>query len=108
LGRIRAPLPKQEFRNGSWPFEKSFIVPIVEFTRLFFIQAARGGINVETERGAAHTVSVLTLAAVTQDDVGNYSCRPTEGRSASVTLIVEEGWYRPFAIGHTSLPENVD
>lgn len=45
----------------------------------------------ETERGAARTVSVLTLAAVTQDDVGNYSCRPTEGRSATVTLVVEEG-----------------
>lgn len=64
---------------------------IVEFICTFFIQAARGGINVETERGAARTVSVLTLAAVTQDDVGNYSCRPTEGRSATVTLVVEEG-----------------
>lgn len=64
---------------------------IAEFTRLLLIQAARGGINVETERGAARTVSVLTLAAVTQDDVGNYSCRPSEGRSATVTLVVEEG-----------------
>lgn len=64
---------------------------IAEFTCLLFIQAARGGINVETERGAARTVSVLTLAAVTQDDVGNYSCRPTEGRSAVVTLAIEEG-----------------
>ncbi|CAL1685865.1 unnamed protein product [Lasius platythorax] len=59
--------------------------------KLLTFQAARGGINVETERGAARTVSVLTLAAVTQDDVGNYSCRPTEGRSATVTLVVEEG-----------------
>lgn len=64
---------------------------LVEFAYIFLIQAARGGINVETERGAARTVSVLTLAAVTQNDVGNYSCRPTEGRSATVTLIVEEG-----------------
>ncbi|XP_028044797.1 zwei Ig domain protein zig-8 isoform X2 [Monomorium pharaonis] len=55
-----------------------------------FQRAARGGICVETERGAARTVSVLTLATVTQDDVGNYSCRPTEGRSATVTLVVEE------------------
>ncbi|XP_032671093.1 uncharacterized protein LOC116844079 isoform X2 [Odontomachus brunneus] len=59
--------------------------------KLLTFQAARGGINVETERGAARTVSVLTLAAVTQDDVGNYSCRPTEGRSATVILVVEEG-----------------
>lgn len=64
---------------------------IADFSRLFLIQAARGGINVETERDAARTISVLTLAAVTQDDVGNYSCRPTEGRSATVTLVVEEG-----------------
>jgi len=72
---------------------KKFLITyiIVEFTCLLFIQAARGGINVETERGAAHTVSVLTLATVTQNDVGNYSCRPTEGRSATVTLVVEEG-----------------
>ncbi|KAH0949061.1 hypothetical protein HN011_004009, partial [Eciton burchellii] len=59
--------------------------------KLLTFQAARGGINVETEKTAAHTLSVLTLARVTQDDIGNYSCRPTEGRSATVTLIVEEG-----------------
>ncbi|XP_050458798.1 zwei Ig domain protein zig-8-like isoform X1 [Cataglyphis hispanica] len=59
--------------------------------KLLTFQAARGGINVETVRDAARTVSVLTLAAVTQDDVGNYSCRPTEGRSDTVTLVVEEG-----------------
>lgn len=64
---------------------------VAEFIRLLLIQAARGGINVETEKDAARTVSVLTLAAVTQDDVGNYSCRPTEGRSATVILVVEEG-----------------
>lgn len=69
---------------------------IAVFTRLLLIQAARGGINVETERGAARTVSVLTLATVTQDDVGNYSCRPTEGRSATVTLVVEEGKSQPL------------
>lgn len=65
--------------------------PLLTFICIFFIQAARGGINVETVRDAARTVSVLTLAAVTQDDVGNYSCRPTEGRSDTVTLVVEEG-----------------
>ncbi|XP_029160595.1 zwei Ig domain protein zig-8-like isoform X2 [Nylanderia fulva] len=58
--------------------------------KLLTFQAARGGISVETEKGAARTVSVLILAAVTQDDIGNYSCRPTEGRSATVTLVVEE------------------
>ncbi|KAL6429753.1 hypothetical protein ACFW04_007571 [Cataglyphis niger] len=63
--------------------------------KLLTFQAARGGINVETVRDAARTVSVLTLAAVTQDDVGNYSCRPTEGRSDTVTLVIEEVvWYK--------------
>ena len=54
-------------------------------------QAARGGISVETERGAARTVSELTLATVTPRDVGKYSCRPTEGRTDTVMLIVEPG-----------------
>ncbi|KOC66573.1 hypothetical protein WH47_08966 [Habropoda laboriosa] len=59
--------------------------------KLLTFQAARGGINVETERGAARTVSELTLAAVTPNDVGKYSCRPTEGRTDTVMLIVEPG-----------------
>ncbi|XP_003692645.1 uncharacterized protein LOC100867244 [Apis florea] len=59
--------------------------------KLLTFQAARGGINVETERGAARTVSELTLAAVTPHDVGKYSCRPTEGRTDTVMLIVEPG-----------------
>ncbi|XP_076240120.1 zwei Ig domain protein zig-8 isoform X2 [Calliopsis andreniformis] len=57
--------------------------------KLLTFQAARGGINVETERGAARTISELTLAAVTPNDVGKYSCRPTEGRMDTVMLIVE-------------------
>ncbi|XP_034178786.1 lachesin isoform X1 [Osmia lignaria lignaria] len=59
--------------------------------KLLTFQAARGGINVETERGAARTVSELTLATVTPNDVGKYSCRPTEGRTDTVMLIVEPG-----------------
>ncbi|KZC10404.1 PREDICTED: hemicentin-1-like [Dufourea novaeangliae] len=59
--------------------------------KLLTFQAARGGINVETERGAARTVSELTLAEVTPNDVGKYSCRPTEGRTDTVMLIVEPG-----------------
>lgn len=86
-------LEEREFRVSILPL-KNTKFPITYFivhTCLFSIQAARGGINVETERGAARTVSVLTLATVTQGDVGNYSCRPTEGRSATVTLVIEEG-----------------
>jgi len=117
LGVINSAESAHRFRNKRHEFrletvpgcsQEFSIVSIVEFTRLFFIQAARGGINVETEKTAAHTLSVLTLARVTQDDIGNYSCRPTEGRSATVTLIVEEGRYRSFAIGYTWLPENVN
>ncbi|XP_076643876.1 zwei Ig domain protein zig-8 isoform X2 [Halictus rubicundus] len=59
--------------------------------KLLTFQAARGGINVETERGAARTVSELTLAVVTPDDVGKYACRPTEGRADTVMLFVEPG-----------------
>ncbi|KAG7206661.1 hypothetical protein KM043_000337 [Ampulex compressa] len=59
--------------------------------KLLTFQAARGGINVETERGSARTVSELTLATVTLNDVGKYSCRPTEGRADTIVLIVEPG-----------------
>ncbi|XP_054009516.1 hemicentin-1-like [Hylaeus anthracinus] len=59
--------------------------------KLLTFQAARGGINVETERGSARTVSELTLASVTTNDVGKYSCRPTEGRTDTVMLIVDPG-----------------
>ncbi|XP_076679157.1 zwei Ig domain protein zig-8 isoform X2 [Andrena cerasifolii] len=59
--------------------------------KLLTFQAARGGINVETERGAARTVSELTLASLTPNDVGKYSCRPTEGRTDTVMLIVDPG-----------------
>nr|XP_031825450.1 uncharacterized protein LOC116423883 [Nomia melanderi] len=59
--------------------------------KLLTFQAARGGINVETERGAARTVSELTLAVVTPNDIGKYACRPTEGRADTVMLFVEPG-----------------
>ncbi|KAL6263428.1 hypothetical protein P5V15_006218 [Pogonomyrmex californicus] len=78
---ISSPYQTRPIRGVQW----------LRDNKLLTFQAARGGINVETEKDAARTVSVLTLAAVTQDDVGNYSCRPTEGRSATVTLGVEEG-----------------
>lgn len=54
-------------------------------------QAARGGINVETEKGPAQTVSELTLAKVTPSDAARYSCRPTEGRADTILLVVDEG-----------------
>lgn len=55
------------------------------------LQAARGGINVETERNAAQTISEVTLATITLDDVGKYTCRPSEGRTDSIVLIVQPG-----------------
>lgn len=45
----------------------------------------------ETEKGATQTVSEVTIAGVTHDDMGKYSCRPTEGRTDTVMLIVERG-----------------
>ncbi|XP_015599036.1 zwei Ig domain protein zig-8 isoform X2 [Cephus cinctus] len=59
--------------------------------KLLTFQAARGGINVQTDRRAAQTVSELTLAAVTEADVGKYSCRPLEGRADVIDLVVEAG-----------------
>ncbi|XP_046749461.1 uncharacterized protein LOC124413129 isoform X2 [Diprion similis] len=59
--------------------------------KLLTFQAARGGIIVETEKGAAQTVSELTLAGVTPADGARYSCRPTEGRADTILLVVEEG-----------------
>ncbi|XP_046431344.1 uncharacterized protein LOC124185055 isoform X1 [Neodiprion fabricii] len=59
--------------------------------KLLTFQAARGGIIVETEKGAAQTVSELTLAGVTPADGARYSCRPTEGRADTILLVVDEG-----------------
>ncbi|XP_043467600.1 basement membrane-specific heparan sulfate proteoglycan core protein-like [Leptopilina heterotoma] len=59
--------------------------------KLLTILAKRGGINVETEKSSAQTISSATLASVTPDDSGKYSCRPTEGLQDTITLIVDPG-----------------
>ncbi|KAI4503356.1 hypothetical protein M0802_001578 [Mischocyttarus mexicanus] len=79
---ISSPYQTRPIRGVQW----------LQDNKLLTFQAARGGINVETEKGAAQTVSELTLAAVTENDIGKYSCRPAEGRSDTVMLIVEPGW----------------
>lgn len=78
---ISSPYQTRPIRGVQW----------LQDNKLLTFQAARGGINVETEKGAAQTVSELTLAAVTEDDTGRYSCRPAEGRLDTVMLIVEPG-----------------
>ncbi|PSN43773.1 hypothetical protein C0J52_20179 [Blattella germanica] len=55
------------------------------------IQAQRGGISIETEKSDLHTKSRLTVASVTYRDAGNYTCRPSDTRPATVQLIVVEG-----------------
>ncbi|OXU23989.1 hypothetical protein TSAR_016854 [Trichomalopsis sarcophagae] len=59
--------------------------------RLLTFQAARGGINVETVTGTAQTFTEATLANLTWRDTGKYSCRPTEGKSDTIELYVEDG-----------------
>ncbi|XP_001600432.2 fibroblast growth factor receptor-like 1 isoform X3 [Nasonia vitripennis] len=59
--------------------------------RLLTFQAARGGINVETVTGTAQTFTEATLANLTWRDTGKYSCRPTEGKSDTIALYVEDG-----------------
>ncbi|XP_014606147.1 PREDICTED: uncharacterized protein LOC106787903 isoform X1 [Polistes canadensis] len=78
---ISSPYQTRPIRGVQW----------LRDNKLLTFQAARGGINVETEKGAAQTVSELTLAALTENDIGKYSCRPAEGRSDTVMLIVEPG-----------------
>ncbi|XP_066583194.1 zwei Ig domain protein zig-8-like isoform X1 [Prorops nasuta] len=78
---ITSPYQTRPIRGVQW----------LRDNKLLTFQAARGGINVETEKGAAQTISVLTVAGVTQHDIGKYSCRPTEGRTDTVMLIVDPG-----------------
>lgn len=54
-------------------------------------QAARGGIIVETERSTKRTTSRLTVSDVRQEDTGNYTCKPSNTKSHSISLIVVEG-----------------
>lgn len=62
------------------------------FINVFFIsQPGRGGLVIETERVAGRTSSEVTLASVTMEDMGKYTCRPTEGRADTILLIVEQG-----------------
>ncbi|KAJ8683608.1 hypothetical protein QAD02_019400 [Eretmocerus hayati] len=59
--------------------------------KLLTFQAARGGINVETVSSTAQTFSEATLANLTSQDSGRYTCRPVEGKSDSVVLHVKDG-----------------
>nr|CAD7443382.1 unnamed protein product [Timema bartmani] len=59
--------------------------------RLVSVQAARGGISLDTEKTDIQTTSRLTVADVTEKDAGNYTCSPSDTRPATVTLIVVQG-----------------
>nr|CAD7260294.1 unnamed protein product [Timema shepardi] len=56
--------------------------------RLVSVQAARGGISLDTEKTDLQTTSRLTVAGVTEKDAGNYTCSPSDTRPAIVTLVV--------------------
>ncbi|XP_011501715.1 PREDICTED: uncharacterized protein LOC105365297 [Ceratosolen solmsi marchali] len=59
--------------------------------KLLTFQANRGGINVETVTGTAQTFTEVTLANVTWQDSGKYTCRPTEGKADTIMVYVENG-----------------
>uniref|UniRef100_A0A0C9RKY6 LAC_0 protein n=1 Tax=Fopius arisanus TaxID=64838 RepID=A0A0C9RKY6_9HYME len=80
---ITSPYQTRPIRGVQW----------LRDNKLLTFQAGRGGIIIETERDAGRTVSEATLAAVTKNDVGKYTCRPTEGRADTVLLLVEQGEY---------------
>lgn len=66
--------------------------------KYFCFQAARGGINVDTVRTEGKTTSRLTLADVRLDDSGNYTCKPSEGKTDSTVLVVVEGKKKSFLL----------
>ncbi|XP_063978544.1 zwei Ig domain protein zig-8-like isoform X3 [Diachasmimorpha longicaudata] len=80
---ITSPYQTRPIRGVQW----------LRDNKLLTFQAGRGGIIIETERDAGRTVSEATLAAVTKEDVGKYTCRPTEGRADSIALVIEQGEY---------------
>ena len=63
----------------------------------------RGGISVVTETGA-ETQSHLVIRNARQSDEGNYTCKPSIFRSASVRLFVIDGKIceRIICLGHWS------
>ncbi|EEB10800.1 conserved hypothetical protein [Pediculus humanus corporis] len=62
--------------------------------RQISFQASRGGIIVDTERNERKATSRLTLADVKMNDSGNYTCKPGNAKSHSVSLIVVDGLFR--------------
>ena len=56
----------------------------------FILALTRGGISVVTETGA-ETQSHLVIRNARQSDEGNYTCKPSIFRTASVKLYVLDG-----------------
>lgn len=60
---------------------------------MYLLQAERGGISVDTERGHMAGNSRLTVASVNIGDAGKYTCAGPGLRTDSVLLHVVEGTY---------------
>ncbi|XP_074110827.1 zwei Ig domain protein zig-8 isoform X1 [Cotesia typhae] len=78
---ITSPYQPRPIRGAQW----------LRDNKLLTFQPGRGGLVIETERVAGRTSSEVTLASVTMEDMGKYTCRPTEGRADTILLIVEQG-----------------
>lgn len=54
-------------------------------------QSSRGGISVDTDYRDSQITSRLTIAMVTPEDSGKYTCRDADVKPDTVTLLVVEG-----------------
>lgn len=61
--------------------------------RLLNLGSPRGGVSLENEKTPQYTRSTLLVTRAVPDDSGNYTCTPTSGHPASVTVHVLDGEY---------------
>ncbi|XP_023341264.1 lachesin [Eurytemora carolleeae] len=59
--------------------------------RLLNLGSPRGGVSLENEKTPQYTRSTLLVTRAVPDDSGNYTCTPTSGHPASVTVHVLDG-----------------
>ena len=63
---------------------------IFRFPQLLEYEGDRPGVRVVTE-ARRNTVSRLLVTNATESDTGRYTCKPSNGRPATITLHVLEG-----------------
>ena len=59
--------------------------------RLLNLGSPRGGVSLENEKTPQYTQSTLLVTRAVPEDSGEYTCTPTSGHQASVTVHVLDG-----------------